>query len=73
MTLLFITSNFAAAVAFHSAVARYIYVAGREKLLPTSLGVTHPVVCFAADLKAALAAARAEIRSEIGPGIRPGA
>ena len=37
-----------------------------------ALGVTRPVVRFAADLKTAVAAARAEIRSGIEPGIKPG-
>jgi amino acid transporter len=43
MGLLFITSLFAGVVAFHNGVARYMYVAGREGLLPKALGVTHPV------------------------------
>ncbi len=43
MNLLFVTSLFAGVVAFHNGVARYMYVAGREGLLPRSLGVTHPV------------------------------
>lgn len=43
MNILFITSLFAGVVAFHNGVARYIYVAGREGLLPKSVGVTHPV------------------------------
>lgn len=43
MSILFITSLFAGVVAFHNGVARYIYVAGREGLLPRSVGVTHPV------------------------------
>jgi amino acid transporter len=42
MQVLLVTSLFAGVVAFHNAVARYMYVAGREKLLPASLGVTHP-------------------------------
>jgi amino acid transporter len=42
MGLLFVTSLFAAVLAFHNAVARYIYVGGREGLLPASVGVTHP-------------------------------
>ena len=41
MQILLVTSLFAGVVAFHNAVARYMYVAGREKLLPTGLGVTH--------------------------------
>ena len=43
MNLLFVTSLFAGVVAFHNGVARYMYVAGREGLLPRALGVTHPV------------------------------
>lgn len=43
MSILFVTSLFAGVVAFHNGVARYLYVAGREGLLPRSLGVTHPV------------------------------
>ncbi len=42
MNLLFATSLFAGVVAFHNGVARYMYVAGREGLLPQGLGVTHP-------------------------------
>ncbi|AIJ55880.1 hypothetical protein C086_02840 [Brucella abortus F6/05-3] len=42
MNLLFVTSLFADVVAFHNGVARYMYVAGREGLLPRGLGVTHP-------------------------------
>lgn len=41
MGILFVSSLFAGVLAFHNAVARYIYVAGREKLLPETLGVTH--------------------------------
>jgi amino acid transporter len=43
MSLLFVTSLFAGVLAFHNGVARYMYVAGREGLLPKSIGVTHPV------------------------------
>jgi amino acid transporter len=42
MSILFVTSLFAGVLAFHNGVARYLYVAGREKLLPASVGVTHP-------------------------------
>lgn len=42
-TFLFVTSPFPGVVAFHNGVARYLYVAGREGLLPRALGVTHPV------------------------------
>lgn len=43
MGFLFMTSIFAAVLAFHNAVARYKFVAGREGLLPDSVGVTHHV------------------------------
>lgn len=41
MSLLLISSVFAALLAFHNAAARYFYVLGREGLLPASLGRTH--------------------------------
>jgi amino acid transporter len=41
MGILFMTSIFAAVLAFHNAVARYKFVAGREGLLPDSVGTTH--------------------------------
>lgn len=41
MGILFVTSILAAVCAFHNYIARYSYVAGREGLLPNSLGVTH--------------------------------
>jgi amino acid transporter len=41
MSVLLITSVFAALLAFHNAAARYFYVLGREGLLPASLGQTH--------------------------------
>jgi amino acid transporter len=41
MRLLFITSVFAAVLAFHNAVARYTYALGREGLLPEVAGRTH--------------------------------
>jgi amino acid transporter len=41
MSLLLITSVFAALLAFHNAAARYFYVLGREGLLPGGLGQTH--------------------------------
>ena len=41
MSLLFISSIFAAVSAFHSYISRYTYVMGREGLLPASFGVTH--------------------------------
>jgi amino acid transporter len=42
MGFLFVSSLFAAVLAFHNGVARYKYVAGREGILPDSVGVTHP-------------------------------
>lgn len=41
MSLLLISSLFAALLAFHNAAARYFYVMGREGLLPAGLGRTH--------------------------------
>jgi len=41
MSLLLISSVFAALLAFHNAAARYFYVLGREGLLPAGLGKTH--------------------------------
>lgn len=41
ISLLFISSVFAALLAFHNAAARYFYVMGREGLLPAGLGHTH--------------------------------
>lgn len=41
MGFLFVSSLFAAVLAFHNGVARYKYVAGREGILPDSVGVTH--------------------------------
>jgi len=41
MSLLLISSVFAALLAFHNAAARYFYVLGREGLLPARLGQTH--------------------------------
>ncbi|NTT85906.1 APC family permease [Tabrizicola fusiformis] len=41
MGVLFMTSVFAAVLAFHNAVARYKFVAGREGLLPDRVGQTH--------------------------------
>ncbi|AKR54917.1 amino acid permease [Youhaiella tibetensis] len=41
MSILFVTSLFAGVTAFHNGVARYMYVAGREGLLPAGVGVTH--------------------------------
>lgn len=41
MSLLFATSVFAALLAFHNAVARYLYSLGREGLVPEAMGRTH--------------------------------
>lgn len=41
MGILFVTSVFAALLAFHNAIARYIFVTGREGILPASVGFTH--------------------------------
>jgi amino acid transporter len=41
MGILFATSILAAVIAFHNAVARYKFVAGREGILFASIGVTH--------------------------------
>lgn len=42
MSLMFITSLFAALVAFHNAVARYLFALGREGVLPRGLGAVRP-------------------------------
>ncbi|WP_374653721.1 APC family permease [Dongia sp.] len=41
ISVLLISSVFAALLAFHNAAARYFYVLGREGLLPAHLGKTH--------------------------------
>ncbi len=41
MGVLFMTSIFAAVLAFHNAVARYKFVASREGILPDMIGSTH--------------------------------
>jgi amino acid transporter len=41
MSLLFVSSVFAALLAFHNAVARYLYALGREGPVPARLGRTH--------------------------------
>jgi amino acid transporter len=40
--LLFVTSLFAALLAFHNTVARYLFALGRERVLPAALGRTSP-------------------------------
>ena len=42
MSILILTGSFACGMAFHNTAARYFYSLGRERLLPTSLGKTHP-------------------------------
>ena len=42
MRLLFLTSIFAAMLAFHNSIARYFFAMGRERLLPAVLARTHP-------------------------------
>ncbi|MCX8501047.1 MAG: APC family permease [Alphaproteobacteria bacterium] len=42
ISLLFVTSIFAAMQAFHNVIARYFFALGREGLLFSSLGQTHP-------------------------------
>jgi amino acid transporter len=42
MSYLIITGSFACGMAFHNTTARYLYSLGRERLLPTALGRTHP-------------------------------
>jgi amino acid transporter len=41
MRLLFLTSIFAAMLAFHNSIARYLFALGREALLPDRLARTH--------------------------------
>jgi amino acid transporter len=41
MRVLFVTSTFAGLLAFHNAIARYLFATGREGLLPEALGRTH--------------------------------
>jgi len=42
MALLILTSSFACGMAFHNTAARYMYSLGREGVLPSVLGATHP-------------------------------
>ncbi len=42
MSYLIITGSFACGMAFHNTTARYMYALGRERLLPSALGRTHP-------------------------------
>jgi amino acid transporter len=41
MTLLLVTSLFASLLALHNAASRYMFALGRERILPTFLGVAH--------------------------------
>jgi amino acid transporter len=41
MRVLFVTSTFAGLLAFHNAIARYLFATSREGLLPEALGRTH--------------------------------
>jgi amino acid transporter len=42
MSYLIITGSFACGMAFHNTTARYFYSLGREGLMPSALGRTHP-------------------------------
>ena len=42
LSILIITGSFACGMAFHNTACRYFYSLGREKVLPTALGKTHP-------------------------------
>jgi amino acid transporter len=42
MSYLIITGSFACGMAFHNTAARYFYSLGRERVLPSALGRTHP-------------------------------
>ena len=42
LSILIITGSFACGMAFHNTASRYFYSLGREKVLPTALGKTHP-------------------------------
>lgn len=53
MRVLFVTSIYASLLAFHNAIARYLFAMGREGLLPATLGKTHPR--FASPHKGSLA------------------
>ncbi|MGC5015870.1 APC family permease [Streptosporangium sp. DT93] len=41
-SLLFVTSLFAALIAFHNTIARYVFALGRERVLPAVFGRTSP-------------------------------
>jgi amino acid transporter len=42
LSILIITGSFACGMAFHNTASRYFYSLGREKVLPSALGTTHP-------------------------------
>jgi amino acid transporter len=42
LALLFLSSAFASVLAFHNAASRYLFVLGRDRLLPARLGRLHP-------------------------------
>jgi amino acid transporter len=42
MSYLILTGSFACGMAFHQTTARYMYSLGRERVLPSALGRTHP-------------------------------
>lgn len=42
MSILILTSSFACGMAFHNTAARYMYSLGREGVIPSALGKTHP-------------------------------
>ena len=42
LSILIITGSFACAMAFHNTACRYFYSLGRERVLPSALGKTHP-------------------------------
>ncbi len=42
LSILIITGSFACGMAFHNTACRYFYSLGREQVLPTALGRTHP-------------------------------
>jgi amino acid transporter len=42
LSILIITGSFACGMAFHNTAARYFYSLGREGVLPSALGKTHP-------------------------------
>src|SRR5579883_1720628 len=43
MSYLILTGSFACALSFHNTASRYFYALGRERVLPSPLGRTHPI------------------------------